>query len=43
MFNLSINQDENALKLIKKVYHPSENYESVLKTLKGQVLKRSPN
>lgn len=40
MFNLSKDDDESAMRLIEKVYHPSENRQEILKTLKGQVAKK---
>ena len=43
MYNLSLDREEEALRLIKKIYHPSENHEEILKTLKGQCFKRTEN
>jgi len=40
MFNLSIDNEEEALKLIKKVYLPSNDYNEVLAQLNSQVYKR---
>ena len=37
MFNLSQGNDAQALNLIKKVYHASENFDNILSTLKIQV------
>lgn len=37
MFNLSKEDDEGALRLIDKVYHPSEDRNEILATLKKQV------
>jgi predicted transcriptional regulator with HTH domain len=40
MFNLSCDKEEEALVLIKKIYHPSEDYKAILADLKLQVQKK---
>jgi len=40
MYNLSIEKPEEAMKLIKKVYLPSNDYEALLKELNTQVYKK---
>jgi len=41
MFNLSQDEDEAALRLIKKVYHPDEDSEAILFNLKLQCHKKA--
>ena len=41
MYNLSEDKEIEAMRLIKKIYHPSENYESILFNLKLQCQKKS--
>lgn len=40
MYNLSVNEDEKAMKMIKKIYHKDENHEEILQNLKEQVYMR---
>ena len=41
MFCLSQDRDDDAMELIEKVYHPSENRKDILEKLKMQVQKKS--